>query len=392
MPNSLFNNFNKPKVPKELNSEQLRLWEQYSKQQQEKDPTWLKMAKTGFEGSMGAVSSLFGKDFPNHPISNFDRGNALGQLAQAGLPFAAYGSKLLKGKVFHGTQRIFDKFNPDVNDASDVLGWMTHFAEDPKYASEQYAGGGSKGLKHISLGPEYGEVLPNELKTYGATHDKPSNIHPRVIPAQINAKNVLDLVNPNMTDLSAALAPMDYYKRKSFINTFKEARRNPIEARGRLNQNHFGDIAKIPLNEIPAKRLADRLQLTPEEFDKTQFDAIRYNDDKHKSWAVPSHTEINTPWGTPLNQTPKQLKVIKTNESKGGTLTVNKPQSIIDKYGEGSVTISPKTTYAKPGEVSEHVMKFNAKYSPEQIDSLYYNNAINAAEKNWLYNHNLIGK
>lgn len=364
---------------KPLSPEEQSLMDRYNESQQALDPTWKKVIRGGVGGIAGATSSLFGQNFEPGAPSAFDKGNAVGQLLQAGLPFAAYAGKLMKGEselpqIYHGTQKVFENFDPSKYDTSDVLGWMTHFSENPSYASAEYAGGGSKGIKKVSFNPAYGPVEEGELTAqeypFHPTLKKTNVAKPRMIPARPKAQNVLDLVDPNPDDLSAALAAHGPDERKRLLAEFKAAkahvRESPEDAHRLLRENHYGSVDRIdvPKNEIPARYLADRLRMTPEEFDKTLFDAIRYRDNSEKSWAIPERTPIETPWGTPLNKTPKELKVFKHYQDTGSTAktTTNfrtaskpRPKSFWQQYSPNSPVAAPagmKYKNLDPGELN----------------------------------------
>lgn len=426
---------------KPLSPEEQALLDRYNESQQALDPTWKKVIRGGTEGIAGAASSLFGQNFEPGAPSAFDKGNATGQLLQAGLPFLGYAGKLadtLKGgtaltegigeapQVYHGTQRLFEKFNPTKNDTSDVLGWMTHFAEDPNYAGT-YAGGQSKGLKKISFNPSYGAVEPGELihesYPFRPSRSEITKVSPQVIAARPKAQNVLDLADPNPDDLSAALASLAPDKRKGMLNEFKAAKANvredPEGATRLLKENHYGSVARadVPKNEIPVRYLADRLRMEPEEFDRTLFDAIRYRDNEHKAWAIPSHTPIETPWGTPLTETPKELKVFKHYQDTGSTaqpttnfrtMSQERGKGFWDKYakpGEANIPnedpimsfpnngpnsiyanekIKPFASHTADPTWAAKVVSENPHYTDKLIEDQYFNNVISAKEKNLL--------
>lgn len=424
MPDSLFSNFNKPNPVQPVSPEKQALWDKYVEEQQAKDPTWKKVLRAGSEGISGAVSSLFGKDFETGDRSPFATGNALGQLAQAGLPFLAYKPKLKGEQVYHGTQKVFEKFDPRKYDTSDVLGWMTHFAEEPKYA-QTYASGQSKGIKPVDLDPSYGEVTDNELihQSHGWM-DTPSDktkVSPRTIPATPKARNVLDLVDPNPDDLAQAIASS--YDKEHLIKNFKSIRAAvrdaPSEAAHFLRNDHYIGDAKfdVPKNEIALRSTADKLRLSPEEFDKTPFDAIRYRDNEHKSWAIPERTPIETPWGTPLIDTPKELKVFKHYQNTNSQVVVNakrwentplnlpetphpeyfkdnpteslskfpglqkksvNKQTIVNTSNKPIASIDPKID---PEGWADIVIKANPHYTHDSIMDMYFNSVINATER-----------
>src|SRR5690242_2058544 len=136
MPNWLDGLLKSPTVPI-LTPEQKAMLEAKAQDEQSKRSFLQKLFSGTMESGTGLVTGALGlSDFKTGSREPYDVGNALGQIVgQAGLPFAAYKSILPKGKLFHGTQIEFPKFNPKFNDTSDTLGWMTHFAEDPKYAA-----------------------------------------------------------------------------------------------------------------------------------------------------------------------------------------------------------------------------------------------------------------
>ena len=197
----------------------------------------------------------------------FDPMNAeVGAAKVAGLPFAALaklkGLREVAGKpaVFHGTRQTFDLFDPDKNDIFDKLGWMTHFAEDPRYAD-------------VYADPEGLKAFINVGKS------------PRVIPAQLDVKNTFDTVNPNASDLETYLAALKPHARRSELQSFK------------LNK-------KFEEPGSPTKKLArssiDRIANDPDLISRTPFDAVRYLDGGEAAWAIPNPAQATTPWNTPL--------------------------------------------------------------------------------------------
>lgn len=250
-------------------------------------PLWKQYFDTGLDTMVGGVKGLLGLDVDPNGSMGSKVGNFTGQLAQSGLPF----SKILGGNsIFHGSKSAFDKFKPELNDESDVLGWMTHLAEDPKYA-EQYAVGSAK----------HGGA---------SSYDRPN-----IIAAKPEAQNTLDLVDPNPDDMSAALAGLDPIQRQYAIKNFKGYRssvRNDTSARDILtDERHYPDVSNIPRNELAVRALAEYIRLDPNSFAKTPFDAIRYNDMGHKSWAIPADTPIRSAYGAPLTNTSEDLKVLR---------------------------------------------------------------------------------
>lgn len=240
----------------------------------------------------------------------------------AGLPFSAYKAKGLKS-IYHGTQKRFDKFDPSKYDKDDVLGWLTHFAEDPKYAGS-YALGGTK-HQGIDKSDKWSDIfLPNYWDDKIGDY---INVRPRTIIAEPEAKNVLDLVDPHPDDISQALAFADPYHRKEVINVFKTARRFPSQLKMNLKSTHYPDKDIIPDKEIPVRSAASRLRLTPEATEKMPFDAIRYHDMSEKSWAIPERTPIRSSFGAPLNEAAEEeivspIKMVRFDDLSTGNLPV----------------------------------------------------------------------
>lgn len=237
-------------------------------EQQSKDPAWKRTIRNIGESAVDAGMGFLGLP------QNQSKASGIGELTNAGLPFTAFGPKGIK-QVFHGTPKAFDKFNPDVNNKGDVLGWMTHAAERPDYA-DTYA--------------TKSNYYPNKNNS-------------RIIPIKPEANNVLDLVDPNADDISQALAFSAPLERKRIINEFKNDKRwlkyDP-NSEGLTNFRHKYN-REAPVSEHPIRRVAENLQLKPEVTENMPWDAIRYLDINEKSWAFPRNTVLKTPSGVPLN-------------------------------------------------------------------------------------------
>jgi hypothetical protein len=111
-----------------------------------------------------------------------------------------------------------------------------------------------------------------------------------IIPAEIKAKNTLDLTNKlEPDDLQAVVANL----RPDSKQYFKRFR-NHI-----LNQSYLSDRLKsLELNRL----IAANIRNDPKLINKTPFDAVRYKDYTGEiAWAVPEFTEIKTPWGVDLS-------------------------------------------------------------------------------------------
>lgn len=217
---------------------------------------WRKLLDDTIAGVAGIPQGLIGIEPEGTGVG--PTANKLTQLLTnlpmgAGLPF----SQLMKGKsVFHGTNKSFSKFNPSKYNERDLLGQMTHFAEDPVYAAN------------------YAE------RNIGGS--------PNIIPAHIEAQNTLDLFDPNWEDLAIAMEKLSPEKR----NQVRQLAQDEMRRMGRTPEKAFG----VALSRIYSPRSygeGNPLSNTP-------FDAIRYNDIGNPSWAVPQGTTIRTPWGTSL--------------------------------------------------------------------------------------------
>ena len=252
------------------------------REQQAKDPAWMKIGRGTIDALGGATKGLLGQD-PAEDASNSEYiANALTQLGSAGEGALKGGLPLLKltgGKpIFHGTQKVFNEFDAAKNDTSDVLGWMTHGTPKVDYA-EQYAMGSAK-HGSIDVNDPYFDL---NYKNAGRTPPRPN-----IIPMKPEAQNTLDLIDPNPDDLSAALAGMDSNNREHYKSLFKRARRDPSGHLDYLDINHYPREVrhKIPDDEVPMRVLADKLRMDPHELDRTQFDAIRYHDMSNESYAA----------------------------------------------------------------------------------------------------------
>lgn len=169
----------------------------------------------------------------------------------AGLPYFAYYDKPL----FHGTPRAFKVVDPAKFDKHDTLGWMLHTSpkHDINYAN-MYASGS---MKHAGDTP-----------------------NPNIIPVVPEAHNVIDLY-----DTKAAWDPKDL---KEVLSLFSGDGQH-MKDMYYNDRDTFYTLVRTKFND-------------PKEFNKTSFDAVRYNDSGHEAWAIPTKTPIKTPWGTPLDK------------------------------------------------------------------------------------------
>lgn len=224
----------------------------------------------------------------------------------AGMPYAAIMQKLGKGKgtVYHGTPRKFHTFDPTRNDSRDTLGWMTHFAEEPGYANQWASGRMKNFYDHVNF-DSTAPFDPAELG-YNTQHNVYSNnklikdtLGPQVIPARLDAQNVLDMDAPTNDDTVAMLAALPNSRRREILDYFKRTRRDNREGLGwgEADPTHY--IAGLMQTDLKDPRI----------FGKTSFDAVRYNDAGEPSVAVPDLRKLTTPWGTPLSVTPQTKPV-----------------------------------------------------------------------------------
>lgn len=229
-------------------------------------------------------------------ISNWGVG---GGAATAGLPFTAYKAKGLK-RVVHGTKaEDFKFFDPKKYDTHDVLGHMTHSAENPNYAG-QYALGETKG------------------------YSRPGKS--RLIPIVPEAENVLDLIDPNADDIAQAMAFAE--NKDQLINWFKHARRNVKDS----NKHYYSDFkhqahSRAPKEEHPIRAVAENIRLSPETTENMPWDAIRYHDMSEKSWAFPARTPLFSEFGAPLTPSShtipvSPIKMVRQDELSTGNLPV----------------------------------------------------------------------
>lgn len=231
--------------------EQQEIYDAKQIEAQKKQPLWKQYAQKAFEGGVEGLSGFlgFGKE---------TKANLAGQLLSAGLPFTS----IMRGKnVYHGTSGLWDIFDANKSKPSkQFLGNVAHhFTEEP-YEAGLYAGRYSGG-------------------------------HERIIPAKIEANNVLDLVNPNMDDLSQALSSMDDPQGRAWIiKKYKESGNK---------------------KEVLVKHLEDYMNNVPDYINKElPYDAIRYKYHEN-NWAVPEGTPIRSAYGNQLLTKPEEISKIK---------------------------------------------------------------------------------
>jgi hypothetical protein len=270
MPVGPSNLLSKPRTAISPSQEELEAWELYKENEIRKLPKWR-------QALMGAVEGLLGLEFkPWDKATTRDNVNFAVQLIQAGLPFSA----IMKGRsVYHGTpyaSRIAKEgFDPSQYNKEDTLGWLTHFAEDPTYASSYAAKTGRGGS---------------------------------IIPVKLGAQNVLDLIEPNIDDLAQAMASIRPEQRKHLLSLFRYTKRligerHPLGSLSQVIDLSSRAFKGAKIEDIPARAVAQKLRLNEEEFNRTPFDAIRYHDINERSWAVKPEVinRSTTSWGAPLS-------------------------------------------------------------------------------------------
>lgn len=231
------------------------------RKKQQDDPTWKKV----FGGALDAVANIpkgiLGIDPAGDESSAGYVANALTQLGgsadglSAGIPFAVAS----KGKnVYHGTRRAIEELNPLAwGNNKGMLSKMSHFAENPKYA-DMYAMG------------------------LGNAPGKNANI----IPAKVDAKNVLDMYEPTMDEMSQFVASLEPDRRRPIIDAYKSSTKMGST---RTNANLQEDI----LGALEERDVIDKMP----------YDAVKYSARGEPSYAVPEQTNVTTPWGTSLSRT-----------------------------------------------------------------------------------------
>jgi len=232
-------------------------WETYKRKEELKRPVWKRKLGGVFTGLMGLEPSDYD---PVERDANLltQMGTSGVGLLKAGLPFAA----IMKGKpIYHGSPiSNIERFNPSIYNKGDVLGWMTHGAEDFDRA-----------------------------RTFSKKYDNMA-VRGTIYPIAPEAKNTLDLVDPDIEDIRTALELLPDDTRRALLSKAEEfSIKGP--GYGEIDPNHYpilpGD--KESLFKI---YLADKLRLTPNMTEDMPFDAIRYRDQGHKSWAIPERTPI----------------------------------------------------------------------------------------------------
>jgi len=237
----------KPPDPAPVRPDDEARYRQQAQEAYDRETGLKRTINRGIEGLLGIPLGLTGLRQQSGQGA-FETGTGIGELMQAGLPFAA----IMKGKpVYHGTAEAIKRFSNRKPSWSQWYNSMTHFAEEPWY-SELYAARDRINKKNLGL----------------PTHES-------IIPADLQSKNTLDLVKYDEADLRKVREA--FYRRKG----------------GTIPENDPNDS----LN-----RIGELIHNDPELLHDAGFDALRYETSGGNAWAVPNRAlkRVQTPWGTPL--------------------------------------------------------------------------------------------
>lgn len=246
-----------PKPTRKLTPEELRKQDEQAKAEQSKYSAPWKL----FEGLIAGLMSGDPGDVPLKQKGFGDYGQGIGALLQGAIPFPA-------GKrIFHGSRQAGkiakEGFDMNLNDPDDTLGWMIHAAKDPNYANDY--SGVSKSYPYVN-----------------AAYDKQRE-GAGILPMTSNATKMFDAYNPEAEDIARLVSGVtgnkDRFgrdKRQVLIDAWKQKR------------------LKVTRDE-PIRDIVN--YLSPEEFNKTGFDAIRYPDLNNESYAFPDPSKLQTAYG-----------------------------------------------------------------------------------------------
>jgi hypothetical protein len=229
-----------------ISPEEQALIDRYARQEQEKLPWWKRFADQAIEG---ISKGLTGDEFDPSGIGRYTQlGTEI--LGLGALPGPALMKKLGLSRLTHGSpamrEIVNEGFNPDLNYRPDTLGWMTHLAERPGYSSA------------------WAEQLGKAVEGAG------------VIPAVVKGR-VADLLNPDIEDLTRIAGASNPWIRKDLIGIFKQ--------RGKSSA----------FTEEELRRYIS--SMSPEQFERTGLDAVRYKDFGETAWAVSRPHNILSVYG-----------------------------------------------------------------------------------------------
>ncbi len=220
-------------------------------------------------------------------------------VAGAALPFLKFGK--LKGlaeiagkpTVFHGTNSVFEHFDPALGNTYDKLGSYIHAAEHAP-AADSYSTVGSSFLR------------------------PPKGQHPNIIPITASSQNVLDMgsqlpTGEDWQHLQVPLKEIAEGRYKSpIIDRYAPTADEPHGHTGQqLAQRILEDYNDAIKGNLDQRGYAEDINFLlndPNVLKQTPFDAIRYYESGVKPyWAFPKPEQLSTPWGTPLGAL-KKLK------------------------------------------------------------------------------------
>lgn len=109
------------------------------------------------------------------------------------------------------------------------------------------------------------------------------------VPVVPEAKNVLDLVNPDPRDLHEVMRAMHPESQKRYMEYFNKLMGGEThEGRRFTSKEAYQELGKI-------------MGLGEEDATRAGFDAVRYPYERGEAWMIPGSTPMRSPQGSPLN-------------------------------------------------------------------------------------------
>lgn len=241
---------------------------------------------------------------------------------------------------YHGSSKPHKKFNPRYNDASDLLGSMTHAAADPNYANE-FARTDEWNKKLISDPHWEGLISDPYWEDLGV---KGPQSH--IIPANANVKNAIDVTSndPNainwkdLTELHRSNIDLSYSKDRDLfpggIRGVKSRIPKNLEFMAERMLRHGGKdwaasthgASKSP-NKIPRNYLESLINDQPLALKNAGFDGVLYQDNiatvkglDPTVLAVQNPSQLVSPYtGKPLGLNIKPENLDRIVQRGGGT-------------------------------------------------------------------------